>query len=142
MTPSSAWSLEDRDPKFALPLDIEIDSGKVGGPSAGLAFSLGVLDRLTPGSLTGGKPVAVTGAIASDGSVARRGRCGAEDGGGAVDAGATLFLVPPGEYAHALRSAGDLEVRQGVHARGGARGPGGRRRHTPPNSTVAADDGP
>ena len=48
----------DRSP---LPFDVDISSGSVGGPSAGLAFTLVVIDVLTPGELTGGKRVAVTG---------------------------------------------------------------------------------
>jgi PDZ domain-containing protein len=52
-----------------LPFDVDIDSGQVTGPSAGLAWTLGLIDRLTPGSLTGGREVAVTGTIAPDGSV-------------------------------------------------------------------------
>jgi PDZ domain-containing protein len=41
----------------------------VTGPSAGLAWTLAIIDRLTPGSLTGGKDVAVTGAIEEDGTI-------------------------------------------------------------------------
>ena len=45
---------EDRIVGADLPVDVTIDSGTVGGPSAGLAFTLAVLDVLTPGELTGG----------------------------------------------------------------------------------------
>ena len=48
---------------------VEIDSGSVGGPSAGLAFTLAVLDQLTEGELTGGRTVAVTGTINAAGQV-------------------------------------------------------------------------
>src|ERR671911_18858 len=54
---------------FDFPFDVEIDTGDVGGPSAGLAFTLAIIDDLTPGDLTGGAKVAVTGTIAGDGSV-------------------------------------------------------------------------
>ena len=48
---------------------MKIDTQTVGGPSAGLAFTLAIIDDLTPGDLTGGKRVAVTGTIAADGTV-------------------------------------------------------------------------
>ena len=72
---------------------MDIDSGAVGGPSAGLAFTLGVMDVLTPGELTGGKLVAVTGTIDSDGSVGPIGGL-VHKVDAARHAGATLFLVP------------------------------------------------
>jgi PDZ domain-containing protein len=53
----------------SLPFEVSIDSQRIGGPSAGLAFTLGVLDELTPGDLTGGKDVAATGTISADGTV-------------------------------------------------------------------------
>src|SRR5262249_31972183 len=58
-----------RSEKFDFPVDVHIDTGRVSGPSAGLAFTLTIVDQLTPGDLTGGKKVAVTGTIRSDGSV-------------------------------------------------------------------------
>jgi PDZ domain-containing protein len=60
---------EDRIVGFDFPIDVTIDSGNVGGPSAGLAFTLAIIDVLTPGELTGGHRVAVTGTIALDGTV-------------------------------------------------------------------------
>ena len=48
---------------------VTVDSGRVLGPSAGLAFTLSILDLLTPGELTGGGRVAVTGEILPDGSI-------------------------------------------------------------------------
>src|SRR5690606_398227 len=62
-------SLEPRSPAYDFPIDVGIDSGNVGGPSAGLAFTLAVLDVLTPGELTGGLDVAVTGTIDGAGNV-------------------------------------------------------------------------
>jgi Lon-like protease len=77
----------------ALPFDVSIDTGDVGGPSAGLAFTLGLLDDLTPGELTGGGRVAVTGTIAIDGTVGPVG--GVPQKAAAVrKAGVTVFLVP------------------------------------------------
>ena len=58
---------------YQFPVDIKINTQLVGGPSAGLAFTLAIIDDLTPGDLTGGKTVAVTGTIDADGQ-RRRGR--------------------------------------------------------------------
>lgn len=102
--------IETRDLEFDFPVDVRIDSGKVGGPSAGLAFTLAILDRLTPGSITGGKRVAITGAINPDGSVGPVGGV-AQKTVAAIDAGATVFLVPSDEYDVAVKVAGsDLKV--------------------------------
>lgn len=97
--------LNTKEQKFDYPFEVTIDSGTIGGPSAGLAFTLGVLDRLTVGELTGGKNVAATGTIELTGRVG--------DVGGVVQktaavraSGADLFLVPPGEYEEALAHAG------------------------------------
>lgn len=97
---------------YTFPVDIDIDTGKVGGPSAGLAFTLAILDRMTPGQLTGGERVALTGTIELDGSVGPVGgvRHKAE---AAIRQGATLFLVPPDEYDEAVEAAdGRIEVRK------------------------------
>ena len=66
--------------KVKLPFEITIDSGKVTGPSAGLAYALELLDLLTPGELTGGVPVAVTGDLQPDGTVGPDRRRGPEGG--------------------------------------------------------------
>jgi Lon-like protease len=65
----------------------------VGGPSAGLMFSLAVIDKLTTGSLAGSKFVAGTGTIKPDGEVGRIGGI-LHKMSAAHDAGATVFLVP------------------------------------------------
>ncbi|MBX3284152.1 MAG: PDZ domain-containing protein [Actinobacteria bacterium] len=104
-------SLDDR-PDYTFPIEVEIDSGQVGGPSAGLAFTLAILDRITPGDLTGPDPVAVTGTIELDGSVGPVGGV-LQKTEAAVRAGAKLFIVPTQEYEDAVRAArGRLEVRQ------------------------------
>ncbi|CAB4732338.1 unannotated protein [freshwater metagenome] len=56
-------------PSIDSEVQVDVDSGTVSGPSAGLAWTLAILDRLTPGSLTRGKTVAVTGEILEDGTV-------------------------------------------------------------------------
>jgi PDZ domain-containing protein len=88
---------------------VQIDSGAVGGPSAGLAFTLGVIDVLTPESLTGGQRIATTGTMDSSGTVGPVG--GVQQKTVAVRrAGATLFLVPSNEYDEAKKYAGDMRV--------------------------------
>lgn len=85
---------------------LTISLGDIGGPSAGLMFALAVVDKLTPGELTGGTFVAGTGAITQDGVV--------EPIGGipfkmraARDVGATVFLVPAQNCEEALGTAPD-----------------------------------
>jgi PDZ domain-containing protein len=102
--------LRTKEQKFDYPFEVVIDSGTIGGPSAGLAFTLGVIDTLSVGELTGGKRVAATGTMELDGSVG--------DVGGVVQktaavraAGADVFLVPEGEYDEAVANAGPkLEI--------------------------------
>ena len=62
-------SVEPWNPRVDSKVEVEIDSGTVTGPSAGLAWALAVVDTLTPESLTGGRDVAVTGEILADGSI-------------------------------------------------------------------------
>jgi Lon-like protease len=52
-----------------LPFQVDIETDDIGGPSAGLAFTLALIDELSPGALTGDRDVAVTGTISLDGSV-------------------------------------------------------------------------
>jgi PDZ domain-containing protein len=75
---------------------IGIDPAEVGGPSAGLAFTLGIVDQLTQGELTGGKTVAVTGTIDGFGHVGPIGGI-QQKIAGAKAAGATIFLAPASE---------------------------------------------
>ncbi len=91
---------------FTLPFPVDIQSGNIGGPSAGLAFTLGVIDSLTAGELTGGRKVAVTGTIELDGRVGDVG--GVAQKTAAVRAsGAEVFIVPAGEYETAKARAGN-----------------------------------
>ena len=77
----------------AFPFEIEIASGDVGGPSAGLMFALGLYDTLTPGDLTGGRTIAGTGTIDLEGEVGGIGGI-VDKVVGAERAGASVFLVP------------------------------------------------
>jgi len=78
---------------FRFPVRIDIDTRNISGPSAGLAMTLAIIDHLTPGDLAGGKRVAVTGTITSDGTV---GQIGAiqQKAISAKAAHAQLFIVP------------------------------------------------
>ena len=94
-----------------LPVDVTInlDDG-IGGPSAGLMFSLGIYDTLTPGSLTGGETVAGTGTMDVSGAVGPIGGI-QQKIAGARDAGAKLFLVPPDNCADAAGAPnGDMRL--------------------------------
>ena len=91
---------------FDMPFAVDIQSGNIGGPSAGLAFTLGVIDALSEGELTGGRKVAVTGTIEIDGRVGDVGGV-AQKTSAVKAAGADVFLVPAGEYEVAKARAGD-----------------------------------
>ena len=79
---------------YEFPFDVQLRvDPNVGGPSAGLMFSLAIYDTLTPGSLTGGGVVAGTGELAPDGKVGPIGGI-AQKIAGAQEAGAELFFVP------------------------------------------------
>jgi len=78
---------------YDLPVDVTLDTGSVGGPSAGLMFSLAIYDVLTPGRLNGGKDVAGTGTLQDDGSVGPIGGI-RQKVVGARRAGAEFFLAP------------------------------------------------
>jgi Lon-like protease len=82
--------------RAAFPLKVTL--GGVGGPSAGTMLALGIIDKLTPGQLNGGRFVAGTGTITPDGEVGEIG--GIEQKMvGARRNGATLFLAPAGNCA-------------------------------------------
>jgi PDZ domain-containing protein len=94
---------------FKYPFDVRIDTSDIGGPSAGLAMTLSILDELTPGNLTGGKRIAVTGAIGFDGKVLPIGGAG-QKAVAARHRGAQLFIVPMGDVAEAKTRAGSMPV--------------------------------
>ncbi len=82
------------------PFTIKIGLKGVGGPSAGLMFALGIVDRLEPSNLTGGKTIAGTGEIEADGTVDPIGGI-QQKLVGARRAGATTFLVPAANCSEA-----------------------------------------
>jgi PDZ domain-containing protein len=78
---------------YEAPFDIEFGDSNVGGPSAGMMFSLGIIDILTEGPLTDGRHVAGTGTIDPEGTVGAIGSI-QQKLVGASRAGAELFLAP------------------------------------------------
>ncbi len=92
-----------------FPVDISIDAGEVSGPSGGLAFALTIIDDLSPGDLTGGADVAVTGEIDGEGNVGEVGEV-PQKTVAAREAGARLMIVPHAEVGDARARAGDMKV--------------------------------
>lgn len=88
--------------RHRYPFRVSINLKDVGGPSAGLMFSLGIIDRLTPGFLNGGKDVAGTGTIDDDGSVGPIGGI-QQKIVAARDTGAVVFLTPTANCAAAAK---------------------------------------
>ena len=78
---------------YDFPMDVEITVGEIGGPSAGLMFSLSVYDELTPGALTGGHDIAGTGTLDIEGDVGSIGGI-RQKLVGAHEAGAEFLLAP------------------------------------------------
>lgn len=104
-----------------LPIRVSIDAGNVGGPSAGLAFALEVMEKLGRDVVHGHK-IAATGEIFPDGSIGPIGGI-KQKVIGARDAGVDAFLVPAGENAqearkdaHGLRIIAVHNFQQALHA--------------------------
>jgi PDZ domain-containing protein len=91
-----------------LPVPVEFDLGNVGGPSAGLAFALDMVDELGR-DLDHGKRIAATGEIALDGSVLPVGGI-KQKTIGARRSGADVFLVPGENAAEARKYADGLRI--------------------------------
>lgn len=109
-----------------LPFDVDIDTGRVGGPSAGLAFTLAIIDVLSEGELTNGLSIVATGTIDRAGNVGPVGGIHQKTIA-AEDSGADVFLVPlcceqfvsrdtgeevdtPSNYEEALLHADEMQV--------------------------------
>ena len=106
--------------RYDFPIDVKVDTSNIGGPSAGLAMTLSIVDTLTPGDLSGGKRVAVTGTISEDGSVGEIGGI-SQKATSAKAAGARSSSFPRAratdikkecerDLAKAKERAGDLQV--------------------------------
>jgi PDZ domain-containing protein len=78
---------------YRFPFPVKINVGAIGGPSAGMMFALGIMDKLTPGGLTKGRFIAGTGEISVNGAVGPIGGI-QQKLAGARAAGATIFLTP------------------------------------------------
>ncbi|NOX24206.1 MAG: PDZ domain-containing protein [Actinobacteria bacterium] len=98
--------LSNYNPSIVFPIDINIDSQNIGGPSAGMMFTLEIMDRLLPEDLTAGKSIAGTGTIDQDGNVGAIGGI-RQKVFGAIAAGAEIVLVPADNYDDAVAAAGD-----------------------------------
>ncbi|MFP3992115.1 S16 family serine protease [Streptomyces sp. E11-3] len=85
-------------------VEVELELADVGGPSAGLLFALGIVDKLdgdgSGGDLTGGRTIAGTGTITEDGKVGAVGGVSLKTRAAKRD-GATVFLVPKAECSDA-----------------------------------------
>lgn len=97
------------DVTFTFPFNVNVNVGDIGGPSAGLALTLGLLDVLSGGHLTGGHRVAATGTISLDGTVGDVGGV-AQKAVAVRKAGAQIFFVPTVELAAARSEAGSMKV--------------------------------
>lgn len=93
-----------------LPFEVGFTTENVGGPSAGLAFSLTVLDVLTEGDLAGGANIVVTGSIDRNGNVGRVGGLH-QKSFAALDNDADVFIVPEGNFEEARAAVSeDLRI--------------------------------
>jgi len=97
-TPRIGVSIKSTQPH---PFDLRIKLDKIGGPSAGMMFALGIIEKLKPEDLTHGKIIAGTGTIDDEGNVGQIGGV-TQKLYGARAAGATHFLVPKDNCAEAL----------------------------------------
>jgi len=99
----------DQEADISLPLDVEIDLGSVGGPSAGLPFAIEIA-RMLGRDVTHGCDIAATGELALDGAVLSVGGV-KQKTIGVRDTGVDVFLVPSGENAEvAQENAEGLEI--------------------------------
>jgi Lon-like protease len=87
--------------QYKFPFTVTISVGNIGGPSAGMMFALGIIDKVGPVNLTGGRFIAGTGEISPDGAVSPIGGI-QQKMAGARAQGATVFLAPAGNCADAL----------------------------------------
>ncbi len=96
--------------QWHFPVSVSINTARIGGPSAGLAMTLGIIDALSKTSITGTLKIAATGAIDPYGNVLDVGGV-AEKTIAVENAGATVFLVPTQEFGVARSAAsGGLKV--------------------------------
>jgi PDZ domain-containing protein len=87
-----------------LPFEVSISTSDIGGPSAGLAFTLALLDELSPGELLGRRKVAATGTINEDGEFGAIGAL-VQKAVAVRDSGARVFLVPKDQTEDEIQAA-------------------------------------
>jgi PDZ domain-containing protein len=92
------------EPKQPAPFEVTVELDRIGGPSAGLMFSLGIIDKLDPADLTGGIRFAGTGTIDDEGNVGPIGGVPQKLVAAKRD-GATVFLTPAGNCTEASANA-------------------------------------
>lgn len=92
-----------------LPFEVNFTTEDIGGPSAGLAFTLTVLDVLTDGDLTGGANIVVTGAIDRNGNISAIGGVH-QKAFAAQEVEADVFIVPEANVDAAVAALPDLRV--------------------------------
>jgi PDZ domain-containing protein len=102
-------AMEDVDYKFDPGVEAKFRTGTIGGPSAGLMFSLALYDRLTSDDLTGARSIAGTGTIACDGGVGPIGGIEQKVAGAELK-GADVFLAPVANAEAARRAANEMDV--------------------------------
>ena len=88
-------------PAYEFPFAVKINLSDIGGPSAGLMFALGIIDKLSPDNLTGGRFIAGTGEIEPNGQIQPIGGI-QQKMAGARAAGATIFLTPAGNCVNTV----------------------------------------
>jgi PDZ domain-containing protein len=98
--------LDNHEPIIEFPVEVEIDSQNIGGPSAGLMFTLQIMNQLTEDDITAGLRIAGTGTINRDGTVGPIGGV-QQKVYGAIEAGADVVFVPADNYDAAISAAGD-----------------------------------
>lgn len=102
--------LGNNEPIIEFPVKVLIDSQNIGGPSAGLMFTLQIMDQLTDEEITKGHRISGTGTINRDGAVGPVGGA-RQKVFAAIDAGAIAVFIPAANYDDALDAAGDeIEV--------------------------------
>jgi len=112
VAPIASAAAEDGSPRLGVviehrqpaPFDVKFDLDRIGGPSAGLMFTLGVIDKVDPVDLTGGIRIAGTGTIDDEGNVGPIGGIPQKLRGAKRD-GATVFLAPAANCAEAKANA-------------------------------------
>jgi PDZ domain-containing protein len=93
-----------------LPLKIDIDTGEIGGPSAGSMFTMEILNQLTPEDLTGGRKIAGTGTISLDEQIGEIGGIKQKVVAAYRD-GAEIFFAPQKNAEDAMKAAEGLDIK-------------------------------